>query len=479
HPLTQAVAYDTQLRERRGKIHAQVASVVEELFGEKLDEQAALLASHWAEADEPGTAVRWPRRAADWAGLNDAAEAHRHWERVRDLVSEIPENPEILELGARACSQILMLGWRIGESEEDAAANFERGKALAERSGSIATLAELNGNYAAIRGLNLGYVPDYLAHADEATRLADQTNDAALQCAERAYRMFANIFAGNHPEVLALTDELAGRIPDDPNFGVEFTGFSPLLGIPCARGWSLLSMGRFDEALEGGEEMLRATAAHGFPEMEVWARVFMAWVGEINGDNDLLRSHSHAALDAAEKLGGGFDRLMAYSAIGAAHMVDGELDAAIEALENSLRIAAETRSGGCWTPLTLGFLAEAHLRQGSIAPALERAQEAVSFASAHALRLFPRAWLALARAQIRSDLTAEALETLKEAQQVIDDTSSAGYQPRLWEYRAELAQRQGDADAHAHAMREALRLYRELGATGHTERLTQSLNETS
>ena len=170
---------------------------------------------------------------------------------------------------------------------------------------------------------------------------------------------------------------------------------------------------------------------------------------------------------------------MVRSTIGAAHLADGELDEAVEVLEDSLRIAAESRAGDCWTPLTLTRLSEAHLAQGALVSALERAQEAVSFASSHELGIYPQARLALARAQIQSDMTTEALETLNEAQQTIDDTSSAGYQPRLWEYRAELAQRQGDADAHAHAMREALRLYRELGATGHTERLTQSLNETS
>ena len=52
HPLTREVALHTLLQERRRRIHASVASAIEEASREKLDESAALIAHHWEEADD-------------------------------------------------------------------------------------------------------------------------------------------------------------------------------------------------------------------------------------------------------------------------------------------------------------------------------------------------------------------------------------------------------------------------------------------
>ena len=46
HPLTQEVAYRSQLAERRRRIHAIVASAIERAEPEKVEQRAALLAHH-------------------------------------------------------------------------------------------------------------------------------------------------------------------------------------------------------------------------------------------------------------------------------------------------------------------------------------------------------------------------------------------------------------------------------------------------
>jgi class 3 adenylate cyclase len=65
HPLTQEVAYGSQLAERRSRVHAAVAQAIEELAGEKLDERAALLAHHCENAGEPMKAALWHGRAGE------------------------------------------------------------------------------------------------------------------------------------------------------------------------------------------------------------------------------------------------------------------------------------------------------------------------------------------------------------------------------------------------------------------------------
>jgi len=64
HPLTQEVAYRSQLAERRASTHAAVARALEELHAGRLGEQAAFIAHHWEAANKPYIAARWRRRAA-------------------------------------------------------------------------------------------------------------------------------------------------------------------------------------------------------------------------------------------------------------------------------------------------------------------------------------------------------------------------------------------------------------------------------
>ncbi|MGH7261591.1 MAG: ATP-binding protein, partial [Nitrospiraceae bacterium] len=68
HPLTQEVAYRSQLQERKRRTHAAVARTLEESNADRLDESAALLAHHHEEAGDLAAAAAWHRRAAEWVG---------------------------------------------------------------------------------------------------------------------------------------------------------------------------------------------------------------------------------------------------------------------------------------------------------------------------------------------------------------------------------------------------------------------------
>ena len=65
HPLTQEVALGSLLKDRRRQTHAAVARQMEASDAAQLDERAALLAHHWAEAGEPFLAAGWHACAAE------------------------------------------------------------------------------------------------------------------------------------------------------------------------------------------------------------------------------------------------------------------------------------------------------------------------------------------------------------------------------------------------------------------------------
>ena len=64
HPLTREVAYQSQLGERRARMHAAVAGALETLKTDRLGEYASLIAHHWESSGMRFEAARWRQRAA-------------------------------------------------------------------------------------------------------------------------------------------------------------------------------------------------------------------------------------------------------------------------------------------------------------------------------------------------------------------------------------------------------------------------------
>jgi hypothetical protein len=100
HPLTQEVAYRSQLTERRARVHAAAARAIEELGQGKLGEQAALLAYHWEHAGD--ARARVVMKAGDVAAM-PADIRHRGFSPKRSMLlvweNASPELPELYASG--------------------------------------------------------------------------------------------------------------------------------------------------------------------------------------------------------------------------------------------------------------------------------------------------------------------------------------------------------------------------------------------
>src|SRR5262249_21193475 len=203
HPLTQEVAYRSQLAERRAEVHRAVARAMEEVNSGKLGESAALLAYHWEHASDAREAAKWHRRAALWVGANNSAEALRHWQSVQQLLDTLPDAAENLAERARVRAQIMSYLARVGDPEDRAVSLFIEGRELATRSGDPHVLSELLSGFGFVRCFN-GGVDEALDLLLESIQRADGTNDKALRVAARYNRCFAHWLAGRFRECLAI-----------------------------------------------------------------------------------------------------------------------------------------------------------------------------------------------------------------------------------------------------------------------------------
>ncbi len=95
HALTQEAAYDSLLLKRRREIHRRVAETIERLYPDQLDEQAALLARHYAECGDDARTSEFALRAADHAAhLFAYIEARHYYAQALDALGRLPASEE-------------------------------------------------------------------------------------------------------------------------------------------------------------------------------------------------------------------------------------------------------------------------------------------------------------------------------------------------------------------------------------------------
>ena len=107
------------------------------------------------------------------------------------------------------------------------------------------------------------------------------------------------------------------------------------------------------------------------------------------------------------------------------------------------------------------------------------AQQATRIAQEGGARL----WELMARiALARVLLAAEGAEAkaaieaeLERARELVDETGARALEPQVLEQRAELTRLLGDETGYRRALREAHRLFAEIGATGHVQRVAAQL----
>ena len=474
HPLTQEVAQRSQLRERRMRVHAAVAQALTEAGG-SLDERAAEIARHWDEAGAVSNAARWHRHAAEWAGLSDPRESLRHWRRVRELVPGVEDASERSNLAVHACDQILSVGWRMGGSEEEAATAFAEGRALVETLGDRAALALLVGRYGRMRFSVVGSAADFARYGEEAALLARDCGDPKVRAAIGMLAAYGHLHAGKGRAALEWTARVLDEVGSDNVMGKELAGFSPRVGALHVRAQALLLLGRLAEAWN----QIRAAqhVAEEARELELFTlmQITRARLEYTCGRAESGLEHGRRSLEIAEKLDNEASRIAAYTALGLVNLVEGQAAAARDAFREGATIARDRRVARALLPLVLAGLSEAYLALGDPTEAVATAREGIDLGNTGGCLYYEAiGQLALAAALLAMDSVVRRDEieaALQRAEYLVTSIEGLALSPRILELRGRLAAAIGDAPSSDRTLREALGLYRAIGATGHAERL--------
>ena len=381
HPLTQEIAYGSQLAQARARAHTAIAMGLQVTDPERADENAGLIAQHFERAGDAMKAAEWHLRAIAWTGLRDPMSSIRHAQQIVDLDADIPKDPEgdMYRLSARL--YMTTMGWRVGAEPAITRAAYNEGLEIAERIGDDTLIILLHASFAASPGTCEGNLADGLEIAMKAVDLADATGDPGLRALVMTYPSYLHWLQGRFTETVEMCDTIIALTDDDPVIPFAELIGSPRIWALTARAPCLLALGHPEEARESLEKGL-ALAEQGEEEMLGWVHMFAATFHLNGGDIDVadLVDHARKAFEIAERLGDAFSRSWSRFWYAYAILQDGDAEAALEQFSRALVEVQERGAGREAEALIRHGMGEALVELGRIDDGIEAGRRAVAVA---------------------------------------------------------------------------------------------------
>ena len=275
--------------------------------------------------------------------------------------------------------EILKFAWRQGMSDERVDEIFAQGKAVAVARDDVH--AQL--------GLLYGVGCNYMLSArprrsipffEQSLALAEPTGDAQLRWAAREPFEFALLLLGDLLPALRMNDEQVAFSDSDPTIGLTtVVGFSTAFTF-AHRGWILTDLGRFDEASAAFRRCEKLARQFNENDPMLMNDALCCRMLERRGDTQVALSMGRRTIDAAEKSGNQFARVLGHGFYGTALAHAAEWHDSQRSLKLALQVARVNRAALFIEADLLAALAQVHLHLGDSSCARVLAEQAIEVA---------------------------------------------------------------------------------------------------
>ncbi|KUI12858.1 cyclase [Mycobacterium lehmannii] len=255
HALIRAVAYESQLRSDRTRLHRRLAAALDQS-----DQNAALIAEHLESAGELAAAYQWHMRAGAWANNRDNAAAQLSWERARRVADALPpDHPD--RLGMRIAPRSLLCSSAFRRFHPDLSERFDELRDLCMEAGDKASLA-IGMAGLTMEHVLLGRIFEASRQASELMELVESLGDTTLTIHLTVPACVAKLQAAEAADVLRWTETAIDVAEGESTMGSLILG-SPVALAYTFRGFARYLMGRagWRKDLEDAVAMARESDA--------------------------------------------------------------------------------------------------------------------------------------------------------------------------------------------------------------------------
>jgi len=434
HPLIQEVAYSTQLKVRRGQVHSGVAVAMELYYGEDADEYAALIAYHFEQAGLAAQGAKYYERAANWVGSLHAAQAIRHWQKVRSLLEKSGGIEDIDRQRATAGAKIAVLGWREGMTLADVKPLIDEALQFANKGDDrlVPWLLAMEGRMSVASG---GAADTYVALAKKGLLYIDVDRDPGRYATAQACLCQAYSWAGLLREALQANDVALANVQHVDAFERGYFGFAIDQWVLSLRTRLLVRMARGDEARASLDKLVQLESTSLEPPVPGASRASFVDIAWLLRDAEMARFHVREMREIANKFPTPYASAFALGYAGIAASVAGEHDRALGEYRAAIKVVRDTGAASEFESEILACLAESLLRLQDWEAARSCADEAVALSRARTTRVAECRAL-IARGEAAAAMGLDPKADFAQAEALIGVTGAHVCQPMLDRARA-------------------------------------------
>jgi class 3 adenylate cyclase/tetratricopeptide (TPR) repeat protein len=302
HALTQEVAYQTLLAPARKALHQKVGDALEEIFRDRLEEFAGVLAYHYFTAESWENALRYSVQAANAAFRVYAfPEARGHCRRALECLHHVDENRGNLELRVDLTIQLVSVSLQ-SEAPEKNLARLVEVESVAQSIGDPVRLARVQfwigrANYAG------GKLPEAIGYFQKVLAVAPGLGDPELIGLPAAVVGMALCVQGHFKKSLQFFDQAIPLLERAKNRHMSLAAYS-------YRGGAHVCLGRYAAGMSDINRALEIARSSRDKNAETLAYTCLALVHLIAGEYTEGVASARRALEIAEETG---DAMFRYS----------------------------------------------------------------------------------------------------------------------------------------------------------------------
>jgi tetratricopeptide (TPR) repeat protein len=381
HALTQQVAYETLLQERRRALHARIIAALEALAGERVAEQVDRLAHHALRGEVWGKTLAYCRQAGEKSLARSAhREAVEYLEQALSALAHLPETRETREQAIDLRLALRTALWPSGDlgrilaylrEAESLAVTLDDPRRLAQVSVFLSNSFYFMGAY-----------DQAIAAAQRTLALATASGEVVLQALANQSLGFAYQFLGHYRRAIACFTQTVAFFEGTQRherFGQVF--------LPAVQSRAFLAachahLSTFGEGRALGEEGLRIAEAVAHPASLMMASWGIGLLCLRQGDLPGALPRLEQAVGLCQDADLPFYLPRMAAVLGAAYTLGGRVADAVPLLTRALEQTTARGMVGDQALCRLS-LGEAHMLTGRLEEVHALAEQALSLAREH------------------------------------------------------------------------------------------------
>ena len=306
HALTQEVAYNSVLIERRKVLHEHTGQAIEQRYHDRLEEHYSELAHHYSHSGRIEKAIEFLQKAGQQAAQNSAhTEAIHHFTTALELLTPLPDTPErvqqelTVQLTLAASLQVTK-----GPAAPEVGNAYTRAQELCQQGGDTRQL------FSVLHGLWLFHhvQADLTAARETGERLltmAEGIRDTAFLLEARRTLGSTLLWQGEFPLARMYLEQAVTIYDQQQDSSLQFLygGVDPGIVCLCELARVLWLLGYPDQALRRSQTALLLARTRSVPFSLGFALIFAAGLFQLRREGALTQHHADEGITLAQKYG--------------------------------------------------------------------------------------------------------------------------------------------------------------------------------